>query len=62
MPYPDELRTIESLARDRQALPGPDGDPRPLEEPMDSGLAAELDEQRGLQIEQRLRDRDRAGV
>lgn len=57
----EELRTPESLEQDQGGpIPGPDGDSRPLHEPMEDALASELDEQRGLKIEQRLRDQDRA--
>ena len=61
MPYPDELRTHESVMKDRQAMAGPDGDPRPLDV-ADPLLEAELDEARGLKIEERFRQQDRAGV
>ncbi len=30
MPYPDELRSAESVNKERRAMPGPDGDPRDL--------------------------------
>lgn len=61
MPYPDELRTFESVYKDI-ARPGPDGDDRPLEEGNDPDLEAALDEDRALRIERRLRDKDRAGL
>lgn len=32
MPYPDELRTEESVNKERRAMPGPDGDGRALDE------------------------------
>jgi hypothetical protein len=60
-PYPDELRTAESVRKDR-ALPGPDGDGRPLNEELDPALEAELEEARSLRLEKRWRDQDRAGV
>lgn len=63
MPYPDEVfRTSESFAKDRGARPGPDGDPRPLDEDIDPEVEKALDEDRALRIERRDRDKDRAGV
>lgn len=56
----EELRTLESVRMDRMSA-GPDGDSRPLEV-HDPLLEAELDQQRGLKIEERLRQQDRAGV
>lgn len=58
----EEFRTPESVNRERGSSPQGDGDPRPLEQPMDPGLARDLDESRGLQIEETLRQKDRAGV
>lgn len=33
MPYPDELRTVESVRKSQQPIPGPDGDSRSLDTP-----------------------------
>lgn len=57
----EELRTRESVAKD-YARPGADGDSRPLDEAIDPAVEKALDEDRGLKIDQRLRDKDRAGV
>lgn len=60
MPYPDENRLAESVAKERRAIPGADGDSRPLDEENDPALEAELDEARSLRLEKRWRDQDRA--
>ena len=57
MPYPDELRTAESVRKDR-AIPGADGDGRDHNE-VDPALEAELEEARSLRLEKRWRDQDR---
>lgn len=58
----EELRTAESVQRDRRAMAGPDGDSRPLDEEIDPDLERALDEDRALRIERRLKDKDRAGL
>lgn len=57
----EELRSQESVLKDR-SMPGPDGDSRPLDAPLDTAVDTFLSEQRGLKIEERLRNEDRAGV